>query len=73
MTSRCNSKTPALEKYGVDIYYGDSATDIEYSRAVTAKKVRPIRVERSPLSTNKNPLGYKPGDFGEEILVNSEN
>jgi acid phosphatase (class B) len=67
------SKTGPIAESGVDIYYGDADTDMEYARGVTTKKVRPIRVQRSPLSTNRPALGYRPGDFGEEILVNSEN
>jgi acid phosphatase (class B) len=67
-----NAKTTFIEEEKVDIYYGDADTDMEYARAAAkAKKVRPVRVQRSPLSTNKG--GYKPGAFCEEILVNSEN
>lgn len=65
------SKTPYLEKTGARIYYGDADTDIEYSMQVKGGKVRPIRVERSGMSTNK--WGYHPGKYGEEILADSEN
>ncbi|WP_136525260.1 HAD family acid phosphatase [Geomonas ferrireducens] len=65
------SKTPYLEKTGARIYYGDADTDIEYSMQVKGDKVRPIRVERSRMSTNKG--GYHPGKYGEEILADSEN
>jgi acid phosphatase (class B) len=65
------AKTPFIEEYSVDIYYGDADTDMEYARAAAKKKVRPVRVQRSALSTNKG--GYTPGAFCEEILVNSEN
>ncbi len=65
------SKTPFIEKTGVDVYYGDSDSDIGYAAAVTKKHVRAIRVERSPLSTNKT--GYNPGKYGEEVLADSEN
>ncbi|WP_136513237.1 HAD family acid phosphatase [Geomonas edaphica] len=65
------SKTPYLEKTGARIYYGDADTDIEYSMQVKSDKVRPIRVERSKMSTNKG--GYHPGKYGEEILADSEN
>lgn len=65
------SKTPFIAKSGVDIYYGDSDSDIEYAAAVKEKPVRAIRVERSRLSTNKT--GYNPGKYGEEVLADSEN
>ncbi|WP_129125544.1 HAD family acid phosphatase [Geomonas oryzae] len=65
------SKTPYLEKTGTRIYYGDADTDIEYSMQVKGDKVRPIRVERSRMSTNKG--GYHPGKYGEEVLVDSDN
>ncbi len=65
-------KTPYIEEDGIDIYYGDSDTDMEYSRAAKKKKVRPIRVQRSQLSTNTT-SSYHPGAFGEEVIVHSEN
>lgn len=69
------SKTPIIEENKIDIYYGDSDSDMQYSLAVQAKKVRPVRVLRSTLAENK-PIpknGYNPGAFGEEIILNSEN
>ena len=65
------TKTGSIEKNGIDIYYGDSDSDIEDARAVKKKMVRPIRVERNPLSTYKS--GYTLGAYCEEILVDSEN
>jgi acid phosphatase (class B) len=65
------TKTPTITATGVDVYYGDSDSDIEYSLSVTNKKVRPVRVERSKLSTNLG--GYHPGKYGEEVLAGSEN
>lgn len=65
------SKTPVMTETGVDIYYGDSDSDIEYAASVKAKKVRAIRVERSRLSTNAT--SYHPGKFGEEVLAGSDN
>ena len=69
------NKTPFIENKNVDIYYGDSDSDIQYSLDVQAKKVRPVRISRSQLSENK-PIpanSYNPGKFGEEIILNSEN
>lgn len=67
------TKTPVIAATGVDVYYGDSDTDIEYAGAVTTKHVRPIRVLRSPFSTYSRKTGYNPGMLGEEVLVDSEN
>ena len=69
------SKTPFIEQNNIDIYYGDSDSDIKYSLDVRAKRVRPVRILRSELSENKprSASGYNPGKFGEEILLNSEN
>jgi acid phosphatase (class B) len=66
----CNqSKTPSITAEKVKIYYGDSDTDIT---AAQSAKARPIRVLRSPLSTNKT--SYKEvGKLGEEVLRDSEN
>jgi acid phosphatase class B len=69
------SKTSQIESNNVDIYYGDSDSDMQYALAAQVKKVRPIRVLRSTMSENK-PIpanSYNPGSFGEEIIVNSEN
>jgi acid phosphatase (class B) len=65
------TKTPAMTETGIDIYYGDADSDMEYAAAVKAKKVRAVRVERSPLSTGVS--AYNPGKFGEEVLSGSEN
>ena len=65
------TKTPVMTETGVDVYYGDSDSDIEYAAAVKVKRVRAIRVERSRLSTNE--AGDNPGKFGEEVLAGSEN
>lgn len=66
----CNqSKTPSITAKQVKVYYGDSDTDIT---AAQSAKARPIRVLRSPLSTNKT--SYKEvGKLGEEVLRDSEN
>ncbi|MBN1928037.1 MAG: acid phosphatase AphA [Chlorobiaceae bacterium] len=66
----CNqSKTPSMTAKQVKVYYGDSDTDIT---AAQSAKARPIRVLRSPLSTNRT--SYKEvGKLGEEVLRDSEN
>jgi acid phosphatase (class B) len=53
----------------VTIYYGDSDSDITAAKKANA---RPIRVLRSPLSTNKTSYA-KVGQMGEEVLKDSEN
>ena len=65
------SKAPSIEESGLDMYYGDADSDIRYSLDVKGRKVRPIRVLRSPLSTNQG--GNHPGMYDEEVLSNSEN
>ncbi|RXK88553.1 class B acid phosphatase [Chlorobaculum sp. 24CR] len=66
----CNqSKTPSITAKEVKIYYGDSDTDIT---AAQSAKARPIRVLRSPLSTNKTSY-EQVGKKGEEVLRDSEN
>lgn len=62
-------KTPKLTETGVDMYYGDSDSDIEYAFAVQGKKVRAIRVERNPASSYTG--NYHPGSLGEEVLGDS--
>ncbi|WP_411267073.1 hypothetical protein [Chlorobaculum sp. MV4-Y] len=66
----CNqSKTPSITAKQVKVYYGDSDTDITAAKEADA---RPIRVLRSPLSTNKT--SYKEvGTLGEAALRDSEN
>lgn len=64
------NKTPVMTATGIDIYYGDADSDIEYAASVKAKKVRAIRVERSRLSTNAT--SYHPGRYGEEVLAGSD-
>lgn len=54
---------------GVKIYYGDSDSDI---LAADSAKVRPVRVLRSPLSSNRTSY-QKVGLLGEEVLKDSEN
>lgn len=60
------TKAKFIKEKKVEIYYGDSDSDI--TEAWDAG-IRAIRFERSPLSTNKGK--YNPGKFGEAILANS--
>ena len=61
-------KTEFIRERGVSVYYGDADSDMMQARKAMA---RPIRVMRSPLSTNKA-SAYHLGAFGEEVLIHSE-
>ncbi len=66
----CNQpKAPSISAKQVTIYYGDADSDIEQAIKASA---RPVRVLRSPLSTNRTSY-EKVGKLGEEVLINSEN
>lgn len=66
----CNQpKAPSISARHVVIYYGDADSDMEQAIKANA---RPVRVERSLLSTNKTSY-EKVGKLGEEVLKDSEN
>ena len=58
-----DGKTRRLKKLGVDVYYGDSDSDIRDAReaGITA-----IRIKRSPKSNYQEK--YNPGKFDERVL-----
>jgi len=56
-------KTERLKTLGIDIYYGDSDSDISDAQEAN---IKPIRVQRNPKSNYDEK--YNPGKFGEEIL-----
>lgn len=62
------AKTKAFVSVKAQVSYGDSDGDIRDSIQAGA---RPIRVLRSPASVNHEPAHN--GQFGEEVLLNSEN
>ena len=64
-------KVEAIEKNRLEIFYGDSDSDIRNALDVRSRSVRPIRVVRSPTTTNDR--SYSPGLYGEEILLDSDN
>ena len=64
-----NPKDSYIKNLKVKIYYGDSDSDIT---AADNANARPIRVLRSPLSTNKTSYSQV-GQMGEEVLKDSEN
>jgi acid phosphatase (class B) len=60
-------KAERLEELGIEIFYGDSDSDITAAKEAGAKG---IRILRSPKSSYKGK--YNPGKFGEEIIEGSE-
>lgn len=62
-----NLKIKPIKENKIQIFYGDSDSDME---AALEAGIRAIRIMRAVNSTNK-PLPHN-GSFGEEVLVNSE-
>ena len=60
-------KAELIKKLNISIFYGDSDSDITAAQESGAKG---IRILRSPKSSYKGK--YHPGEFGEEIIPNSE-
>lgn len=60
------SKAKFIKENKIELFYGDSDLDITQAQSVN---IRAIRIERSPLSVNKD--NYSPGAYNEEILENS--
>ncbi|RLD17670.1 MAG: hypothetical protein DRI36_03205 [Caldiserica bacterium] len=60
-------KSSIIEELGIQVFYGDSDSDISEAIEGGAK---PVRVLRSPKSSYKK--NYNPGVYDEEILPNSE-
>ena len=75
-------KTDRIESLNLDVFYGDSDSDItdalkafvDSKTGVRTKKVEPVRFFRSPKSSNRKAgelNKYHPGYFGEPILSES--
>jgi len=75
-------KTDRIESLNLDVFYGDSDSDItdtlkafvDSKTGVRSKKVEPVRFLRSPKSSNRKSgelNKYHPGYFGEPILSES--
>jgi len=60
-------KSPLMSKLKLDIYYGDSDSDITAAQEAGAKA---FRILRSPKSSYKG--SYNHGKFGEKIIPDSE-
>lgn len=60
-------KTQILKELGIDAYYGDSDSDIQYAQEAGAI---PIRIMRSSDSGYKSK--YNPGSLGEFVVPDSE-
>ncbi len=61
-----NGKTKRLKELGIDIFYGDSDSDVTDAQKAGIKAVR---VQRNPKSAYE--IKYHPGKFGETILSSS--
>ncbi len=61
-----DGKTRRLQKIGINVYFGDSDSDIKEAQAAGIKA---IRIERSPESNYDKK--YHPGKFNERIIKNT--
>jgi acid phosphatase (class B) len=69
-------KTDRMATLGLDVFYGDSDSDITDARKVPGRTVRGIRFLRSPKSSNRSGgrlAKYHPGYYGETIMADSYN
>ncbi|MDA3792165.1 MAG: hypothetical protein PF545_00695 [Elusimicrobia bacterium] len=60
-------KTNRLQQLGIDIFYGDSDSDISDANAAGIKA---YRIERSTASSYQKK--YNPGKYGEKVIKNSD-
>ncbi|MFB6346223.1 MAG: HAD family acid phosphatase [bacterium] len=61
-----DGKEDLLKKLKIDLYYGDSDSDIKAARGAGSKA---IRIQRHPGSSYRR--SYNPGRFGETVIDNS--
>jgi acid phosphatase class B len=67
-------KTDRIESLRLDVFYGDSDSDITDALKVTSRTVVPVRFLRNPTSSNRKDgrlNKYHPGYFGEAIVADS--
>lgn len=60
-------KTEKIKELNIKIFYGDSDSDITAAQEAGAKGIRILRSSKSSYKGK-----YHPGEFGEEIIPNSE-
>lgn len=60
-------KAELIKKLNISIYYGDSDSDITAAQEAGAKGIRILRSSKSSYKGK-----YHPGEFGEEIIPDSE-
>ncbi len=69
-----DGKADRIRSLRLDVYFGDSDSDIEDAMDAEAK---PVRIQRSPKSSYRNKDGslrkYQPGRYGEAVVADSEN
>jgi acid phosphatase (class B) len=67
-------KTDRMAALGLDVFYGDSDSDITDARKVPGRTVLGVRFQRSPKSSYRDSgrlARYHPGYYGEPIIANS--
>ncbi|MDO8734799.1 MAG: HAD family acid phosphatase [Elusimicrobiota bacterium] len=62
-----NRKAEKIRELNIKIFYGDSDSDITAAQEAGAKGIRILRSSKSSYKGK-----YHPGEFGEEIIPNSE-
>ncbi|MFA5779502.1 MAG: HAD family acid phosphatase [Elusimicrobiota bacterium] len=62
-----NRKAELIKKLNISIFYGDSDSDITAAQEAGAKGIRILRSSKSSYKGK-----YHPGEFGEEIIPDSE-
>lgn len=68
-----DGKTDRIRELRLDVYFGDSDSDMEDAMAAGA---RAVRIQRSPRSSYRNKDGslrkYQPGRYAEAVVADSE-
>jgi len=62
------SKTADIRRLGIQVYYGDSDSDIEYAQAAGARGIRVVRAANA-IPYDKVPTN---GKFGEDVIADSD-
>lgn len=63
-----NPKTEHIKRLGIQVYYGDSDSDIEYAQAAGVRGVRVVRAGNA-IPYDKLPTN---GKFGEDVIIDSD-
>ena len=60
-------KTHFIEQHGIQLYYGDSDTDVTEAQEAG---IRVVRILRAAITTDNRTVNV--GGYGEEVLVGSD-